>query len=265
MNDTRLRAALTCLVASLSLTACGAWMNWLAPPEQQALAKGYFADIQARHFAPVEANFAPQYRSAALPAGLAKVAGLFPAESPRSVKLVGATAIRFGDHTRTDMTFEYEFPHGWVVAEMVLDTKAGRTEIEGIHVVPQADSLEHANTFRLEGKTPLHYGMLALTIAIVAFTAATALVALFSRIPRRKWLWIIFVLLGFGQFSFNWTTGAVHYNVLSVLVFGASYAQQFYGPAILSFGFPLGAILFWERRRQWRGEPVDTERDLRDG
>src|SRR6185295_10348348 len=92
---------------------------------------------------------------------------------------------------------------------------------------------------------------LAATIAVGAFTIGTAIFCWLSPIPRRKWLWRIFVLLAFGTLSLNWTTGEIRYQLVYLLLLGAGFSKPFYGPALLNIGLPVGALLFWWQRRAW--------------
>lgn len=264
----RIAVAMGLFVCALSVSACDSrsLFNMFVPQEQARQAESYFSDIQNGNFANIRKNMDPQYLNEGFEPALAKVASFFPHEKPKSVKLVGTNTFTTSGATTYNLTFEYEFPHRWLVASMILETKSGVTHIEGVHVTPISDSLENINAFRLTGKPPVDYAILGLTVFVALFTALTALVALFSYIPKRKWLWVIFILLGFGQLSLNWTTGQVAYNLLAFQLFGATYAQQFFGPVIISFGFPLGAILFWERRRGWRevmNAPKDAGVDMR--
>jgi hypothetical protein len=71
-----------------------------------------------------------------------------------------------------------------------------------------------------------------------------------SRI-RRKWLWIIFILLGFVQFRFDWSTGHFDVQPISFALFGAgAFRPSAYAPWVLNFAIPVGAIIFFATRRR---------------
>lgn len=75
------------------------------------------------------------------------------------------------------------------------------------------------------------------------------IVCIRSRI-RRKWLWIIFILLGFVQFRFDWSSGQFNVQPASLMLFGASFMRLGpYAPWILGFAIPVGAITFLLLRR----------------
>jgi asparagine N-glycosylation enzyme membrane subunit Stt3 len=67
---------------------------------------------------------------------------------------------------------------------------------------------------------------------------------------RRKWLWILFILFGFGKLSINWTTGQWGVMVLAAQLFSASAAAAYFGPWIVSVSLPVGAVLFLIKRRR---------------
>jgi hypothetical protein len=84
------------------------------------------------------------------------------------------------------------------------------------------------------------------------FTLTTGTVAVFSRLTGWRLLWIPFILAGVCQFNLNWTTGQLGFVPLAVQVFGAHWVRAgLVGPIIISFGIPLGAILFWMHRGKW--------------
>lgn len=59
------------------------------------------------------------------------------------------------------------------------------------------------------------------------------------------------ILIGFVQINLNWTNGSIWYKLLhfNIPVFSISKGG-YYAPLILSVSFPLGAILFWLKRKK---------------
>jgi hypothetical protein len=99
--------------------------------------------------------------------------------------------------------------------------------------------------------------MLAWTVSMPIVAIVMLVLVLRTTVPRRKWLWILAVLVGVGRVSFNWTTGEIGLQPFQALLLGAAWFQPFYGPLILSASPPLGALAFLWRRRQWRA-PTST-------
>jgi hypothetical protein len=179
------------------------------------------------------------------------MAGLFPAGEPNSVKVVGSNTVSFPSRTTYNFTFEYEFAHAWLLAHIFFTDANGRIVIDRLDVIPLKDSIENLNAFTLSGKSALHYEFLALAGLLASFTIFTAIVCFRTPIPKRKWLWVIFVLLGFVSISLNWTTGGISWNPITVALFSAGFFSQPYGPTIVQIAIPVGAAIFWLRRRTW--------------
>jgi hypothetical protein len=98
----------------------------------------------------------------------------------------------------------------------------------------------------------LDYAVLAYGVAVALFTLVVLIVAAKTKMRRRKWLWILFILFGVGKFSVNWTTGQWGIALLVVQLFSVSSQAEFFGPWIISVSLPIGAILFLLRRNRLR-------------
>lgn len=122
--------------------------------------------------------------------------------------------------------------------------------------VYRADSSQQErNKFTLEGKSALHYLTLVLAAMVPLFIVVTAYFCIRTPIPKRKWLWVIFIFVGIGKFSLNWTTGQLDFQPLSLQLFSASaMAMGPHAPWIISVSVPLGTIMFWFKRKQFIAE-----------
>ena len=143
----------------------------------------------------------------------------------------------------------------WTVTWFTFKGPEGHEKLIGFHFQPLSDRLEHLNKFSLNGKPVLNYLMLLLAVLIVIFVLATLLACIRTRIPKRKWLWCIFVCLGFVGISLNWTNGVVSIDPIRVYIPGVTVtAASPYAPWVITVSVPIGAILFWFRRRKWLRE-----------
>jgi hypothetical protein len=238
----------------LGLAGCDTqqWFKQFIPSDEASLGQRYLEDVRTRNFRPIENAIDPAQRPQNLQAALEKMASLFPQGTSKTVKVVGSWTTTFGSGaTAYNLTYEYEFSRGWALGRAILQKQSGRTQIEGLYIQPLEQSLEQVNAFRLTGKSSIHYLILILAVALPLFTIATAVVCYRTPIPRRKWLWMIFILIAFGSITLNWTTGAIGWSALSFDLLGASFTKQFYGPLVLQISIPLGAAVFWARRRGW--------------
>ncbi|MEN9443565.1 MAG: hypothetical protein RIS47_455 [Bacteroidota bacterium] len=106
-------------------------------------------------------------------------------------------------------------------------------------------SLSSMFEFSLTNKSWLHYLFLFFAVSIPIFILVS-LVAAFRTKLNKKWLWIVGILVCFVQFSMNWTTGTVDFQIFNVSFLGAGISRMGnIQPWILSFSIPIVAILFW--------------------
>jgi hypothetical protein len=244
-------AAGVCLMLLLASCSQQELMQKLASPIEQATARAYIDQLRSRDFAGIEKAADTTIAGPALDATLEKMADLIPSEAPVAVKLVGAQRSVMSGVTTLNLTFEYQFPGRWVVANVATKSKEGTTTIVGFHVHPESSSLESANRFTLSGKSALQYVVLGAAIVATIFTLVVLVVCIKTKMKRRKWLWILFILFGIGKLSVNWTTGQWAFMALAAQLFSASAAAMpAYSPWMVSVSLPLGAILFLVNRRR---------------
>jgi hypothetical protein len=239
------------------LTACSQeeMLQKFASPEEQAVAKKYIDQLRSRDFSEIEKAADPGIASPALERTLSEMAALIPSDPPLSVKLVGAH--RFSSTTAgttVDLVFEYQFHDRFVVANVATKTIGGVMTIVGLHVKPESESLESQNRFTWAGKSVLQYGVSVAAVVAALFTLCVLVVCIRTKMKRRKWLWILFILFGFGKLSVNWATGQWGITVLAVQLFSASSHADFFGPWIISVSLPVGGILFLRLRQTLRVE-----------
>jgi len=94
---------------------------------------------------------------------------IFPAETPRSIKVVGARVFHGPAYSTTDITLEYQFPSKWLLAQITTQQKGAVSSIVGFHVNPIPDSLENLNKFTLAGKGPTQYLTLICSVSSLLF------------------------------------------------------------------------------------------------
>jgi hypothetical protein len=161
---------------------------------------------------------------------------------------------------QVDLTYQIHFTNAWTLVDVVVRSSNEGRCVSGAHFNALPTSLEFLNRFTVENKTPIHLVFLVACIAVPLLIIVTVVVCLFSRV-RRRWLWIIFILLGFGQFQLNWSSGQTGFRPISFLLLGASFFRAgLYAPIVFSVGVPVGAIVFLLLRR-WlvrKDEPPDV-------
>ncbi len=252
----------TFLLISLLLIIAGcdqdAMLKKLADPEDEAKARQTIGLLREQRFDELEAALDPSIRGPNIRDTLRQMAELIPAGEPVEVKLVGMQISKSADHRTSNITYQYEFPDRWLLINVAVLASGNQQTVVGFNVNQMQESLEQQTKFRLSSKTPLHYATAFLVLAAPILTLYALIACIRTKIARRKWLWIIFILFGFGQFSLNWTTGDWWVTPVAVQLFSASATAPLYGPWTLSFSLPLGAIVFLLRRKRLAFRPSES-------
>lgn len=239
------------LLSLLSVVGCSQdeLMQKFSSAEDQATAKKYVDYLRTGQFAEIEAVADPAIKSPQLRATLEQMAGLIPDEEPSATKLIGSQTMHGRDGVTKNLSFEYTFGDRWLVLNLATHQEGDKFTIVGFNVYPQAQSLAEQHRFTLAGKTPVQYLVLVLAILFPLVTLYALILCARTKMAARKWLWIVFIVLGVGKVAVNWTTGEWDFMPLAAQVFSASVFSTPYGPLVLAVSFPLGAIVFFFRRR----------------
>ena len=246
------------VLLAVLVAGCGraALMNHFASQADQQAARGYIDLLRQHKFDQIEKDIDPSIKTAKLHDTLVKMAAALPAQNPMSVKIVSANTFSSLSLTKDNLTFEYQFPDRWMLINVALQKKNGVSTIIGFRVNALPDSLENINRFSLGGKNIFQYAVLVLSALAVIVSLYALVLCARTRIAKRKWLWILFILLGVGKISVNWTTGQWGFMPLSIQLFSVAAFSQLYGPWIISVSFPLGAVWFLLRRKQLAANPA---------
>lgn len=236
--------------------------NYSESPEVR-FAKEYVVLFQNKNFEAVKRSLDTQLLNQQLQSQLEKVSSFIPAEQPKNIELIGLNTLTNGDLYRANITFQYEFSSSWLLINVVLEKNGdGKFVVTGFNVNPVMDSLANTNMFSFKNKTIIHYIVLVLTIIIPVIIAVTLIFCIITPI-QKKWRWIIFILLGFGKISFNWTYGDINFQILSIQFFGSGFVRASnFAPWILSSSVPLGAILFWIKKMKLNKKKDEVNQEL---
>jgi hypothetical protein len=226
----------------------------MTPPEAESAARGYIDLLKQNKFEEIEKDLDSSIKTADIRDSLVEMAQMIPAQKPESIKVVGAHVNVFHgpkdpETTTTDITLEYQFQSKWLLINVATQKKGGVSTVVGFNVNPIPDSLENLNKFKLGGKSPLQYSVLFLAILIPLFTLFALIQCFRTKIEKRKWLWLIFIMLGLARLSIDWTTGQWAINPVNVLFLGAGAFAPLYGSWVISISLPLGAIIFMLKRK----------------
>jgi len=173
-----------------------------------------------------------------------------PTQSPDSIQLIrlNISSIQDNDSKETiikEATIQYQFKSNWYLENLAYAQRGNAMQLLNYSFNKLPNSLQKINEVVLSETSVLQYFALATTIMIFMIIIFALFKCIIATNLKRKWLWIIFILVGFFQFNFNWTTQAFTINPLFFQVLGAGfYRASRYTPLMLSFSIPLGAIMF---------------------
>ena len=252
----------------LLIAACGRTpaVDKIVPKEEADFAQRFLSYFAARDFAAIEQAMDPALNTAQLRTRMEQIAAVFPRDAPRAVRIVGAQRRQGVTTTLTDIAFEYEYPSSWLLAQVVLQRTPSGLVVEAVHVQPTSQSLAYVNRFTFAGKRVWHYVFFAAAV-LVPIVMGYALVLVF-RTPGLplKWLWALFVLVGVGRISLNWTTNHISVFAFAIQLFGSAYARSGpVAPIVLTTSLPLGAILFFIKRATGFGDWADEDGSMARG
>lgn len=243
--------------------------------EEIALADQCFELVRHRDFATLREKLDPELQSTDLTAALGPVAAAIPAGEPKDSGIYRAnvttttTTITNGPTTTTRttvLTSEYLFASLWVIQEIVLVNRGGGIVVTSLTVETSPEPLEARNA--LSWQTASDKPMATLLIAAAAivvpvFILISAFFCIRTPVPRRKWLWIIFILLGVTTLSVDWIDGTTHFKLLTITLLGTGAAKAgTYGGWLFSMSFPLGAVIFWVKRFEWIAQHEQRVRQI---
>jgi len=227
----------------------------LIPPAEQTFAGDFVELLRTGNLDAADSELSTRNQSPEIRAGIAKVAAIFPPGEVLSVDTTNWRHTHFTSTNRpsvdqTDFEFQYHIANEWLLADVILIRQDDRLFVDGVRATPMSGPLQELNRFTVVGKPTGNYLFLAVTIAMPLFIIYALVACVRTRGLRRKWLWIIFILLGVGVFVLNWTTGRLAINPLYVQILGAGFTRSgFYGPWHLAVSIPVGAIVFLLRRQ----------------
>ena len=250
-----LRSLAFLLLIGLVLAGCDqkALLQKFVPKEDDTLARRFLELVRAEDYKKAEEMLDPSLQGEAASTGLRELHGVLAQGEPVSWEPIGCNvstmASPAGTTRTTNLSYQIHFPTAWVSGGVTIVRRGDAVSILAARFQPTPDSLEVINRLSLQGKSAVHYAVLAACIAIPLFILCSMLICIVSPV-QRKWLWILFILLGVCQFRLNWTTGAFDLQPFSFLVLGASaFRPSPYAPWIFGCAFPLGAVLYLVLRR----------------
>jgi hypothetical protein len=239
------------MAAALLVVSCvdqKAWLQKWVPRDDDTFARQFVEFVRTKRYEQAKAMLSTEIRGQAN-TELQKMQPVVDHGEAKSFETIGCFTNYFtpwGGKTmkKVALTYQLHFSDAWALVEVVVQSSTDGRYVAGAHFSSIPDSLEVLNRFTFENKTPIHYLFFAACVLIPIFILATIIICIRSRV-RRRWLWTVFILFGLMQFQLNWTNGQISVHPIGFLVLGAAYFRAgLYAPLTLSFGIPLGGMIF---------------------
>ena len=253
------------LVAVLALSSCARDLRPLARKTlttgAEEFARNSIALLSRGDSAAVSEMLASEARTVDAPTGLAALGRELAGSVVDSVALAGfqySSTLMGSGEWRHWASLTYQVPQldptssgrRYLLATVEEKDSLGKLWVVGIRTNRLEGPLERINAFTLRGKSPAYFLMLAFAVLVPLFILGVEVVCFRSPV-RRKWAWMLLILVSGPVTALNWTTGEVHTDEFSVLLLGVGWLRaSIYAPVILEVAFPVGAAIFLARRYQ---------------
>jgi hypothetical protein len=235
----------------LGLNGCGGFIDRVAPDEVRN-GKSYFEELRQRQADQILQSFDPNDDKDQLRSQLGKVFALVPQEEPLGVKTLGASTECKGSGVCTKLiVLEYKYPDRWILFEVTVSNQSGHDAITDLTVRPESSPVDSMSRFTLSGKGLDHYSILLMALISVSIAIYAVVICIRTPIQKRKWLWIVIIILGIGKFGIEWSSGELWYKVLYLSIFPAGFGFDYESPFVYA-SIPAGAILFLLLQRHLR-------------
>lgn len=255
----------------LLLSACspGEVPVRFVPADADARARSYLTLFTEHRGAEAEARLHPLLAGAQSRWTYAYIDSLLGGQQLDSLHVVGSQVDIIDGVRHVNLAYEARPTMGRILASVATVDSAGTWFVVGLSARTIPAPVSELTAFTLAGRSPKHFAWLALTILCAAVSIGTAAWFATRRDMPGKWQWALFALVGVGAFRLDWSTGDSFRQLLHVQLLSAGAMRPGpFAPWVLTFAFPLGAILglafyrFWPAAvtspppTPWEPEPV---------
>lgn len=233
-------------------------ISGFVPEEKQLFAQQQIAKISRSNYQQFLSYLTADSRSQMKPEMLYQIQEAIPKTAPKSIELVGynfhqLTSIKRGTQSSEVFTFQYQYPEKWLLISIAFVTQENQpTQIATFNIQYLENDLKEINkvTFLDAPITNIPFTLIAASMPF--FMLGMVFLCYKTPIPKRKWVWYIFIIVGFLPLTLNWTTGGVFINPLSIQFLGSGFMwSSIYTPLTITTSIPVGALVFLIKRDKW--------------
>jgi hypothetical protein len=236
---------------SMILSACStaAILEKVSFPEDRALCIKMIESLQSGDLAFVRSMMSTKYQADVVPL-YPKMRKVMPSGSGTNIRLVDANFRTSFSKLNRFASLAYEIDKGseHALVRFQIHRQQTSVTVDGLNVESLPLPIEELTKFRFFGKSMGHYLFFGISLAMLAISVL-ALIRLYKvKNVKRKWLWGLGCLVGFGKVTMTWPDGTVYFMLISGQFPAATMGKMgMIAPWTVSFGIPFIAILFLSR------------------
>lgn len=139
---------------------------------------------------------------------------------------------------------EVNYPYSDFVVEMLQFRVGDQVTIEGFRVHSKRDLVAMFQS-SWKNATGSAYLTIFLMFIITLIILYALILCINTDIKKHKWLWVLFIIVGFCGIDFNWSAQEFMVNPISIRLLGIGWFKaNCFSPMVLTFSIPVGAIVF---------------------
>jgi hypothetical protein len=145
---------------------------------------------------------------------------------------------------RTKLFYYVDFEKGPAMLEMIYLPEGEGNQVEKYSIQPEDQTFTQFCAFPFNVPV-IYYLFMLLAWGLVLLNAHTLVRCCFMPL-KRKWLWILFILIGIGDFTVDWQIGgSLNLNFLDIVMPVAQISRNpLMSPWEIGFTIPVGMIVF---------------------
>lgn len=215
--------------------------------------KEYISLIQNGKIEEAMTYLPPKLRNEDTGKFLNEVVAVFPSKPFERAELVRLKKNSGLTGTATKLVLEYVYPTKPIIVIIHLfQTDDEKVIVNWLEVNQLRLPAKDMYAFTFQDKSFIHILFLIWIVLVPLFIIFTVVVALRTPIKKKKWLWILFILIGIFGIHFNWATTEIIIRPSNFKLLGSAFTRySTTGAWLLKVSLPIGAILFWVKRKKF--------------
>lgn len=248
------------LIALIAISGCS---DFTIPDEVNHFSKSFFKDVKKNGLYTYLNETEKNEDSVLINPKLDQIEKNLQLINPDSLEVINGQVTKHFKGDQPDLIYQIEYEQKFndysILILLSVIQENGNYELGRISSQRIDNSLKQQHAFILKNKPIINYLFLILMIVNLLFMIFT-LYALIKTQIKRKWLWIIGILIGFSRLKLYWTSGEINFDFLSFQILGIGFIKSGqYSSWILMVSIPVVAIAFWIQQYKIKQELKNKE------